>query len=107
MPGEIVCSVMLLTINQIKGDTSSLLLLDEIQIDLMSDVGDQWEVGVWMDHGTLVHEGFARLVASVALLDEVLGHPVGPGGRESILWCFVVLPYPRALADIYKLSRVA
>lgn len=30
---------------------------------------------------TLAHKGFAWLVASTALLDEVLGHPVGPGWR--------------------------
>lgn len=41
---------------------------------------------------TLGHEGFAGLVASIALLDEVLGHPVGPGWREGVLWCFIVLP---------------
>ena len=41
---------------------------------------------------TLGHEGFVRLVASVALLDEVLGHPIGPRWRQGVLWCFIVLP---------------
>lgn len=41
---------------------------------------------------TLGHEGFVRLVASVALLDEVLGHSVGPRWRQGVLWCFIVLP---------------
>lgn len=53
---------------------------------------------------TLVHVGLARLVASVALLGEVLGHPVGPGRSLSR---FAVLPQPRALAHAYKLGRLA
>lgn len=53
---------------------------------------------------TLVHVGLARLVASVALLGEVLGHPVGPGWS---LGRFAVLPHPWALAHAYKLRRLA
>lgn len=76
----------------LKGAANSFLLLDEIQIDLMSDVGNQREIGIRMHHRTLCHVGLAGLVASVALLDEVLGHPVGPGWRQSVLGCFIVLP---------------
>lgn len=52
----------------------------------------------------MVHVGLARLVAPVALLGEVLGHPVGPGWRLSRL---AVLPHPRALAHAHKLPRLA
>lgn len=53
---------------------------------------------------TLAQVGFARLVASVTLLGEVLGHPVGPGWR---LGGFAALPHPRALAHTYKLGWLA
>lgn len=52
----------------------------------------------------MVHIGLARLVAPVALLGEVLGHPVGPGRRLGRL---AVLPQPRALAHAHKLPRLA
>lgn len=55
---------------------------------------------------TLGHEGFAGLVASVALLDEVLGHPVGPRRRQRVLGRLVVIPQPRALAHAHELGRV-
>lgn len=41
---------------------------------------------------TLGQEGFARLVAAVTLLDEVLGHLIGPGWRQGVLGGFAVLP---------------
>lgn len=56
---------------------------------------------------TLCQEGFSRGVSSAALLDQVLGHPVGPGWRQAVLGGFVVLPQPRTLAHTDKLSRVA
>lgn len=53
------------------------------------------------------HEGLPRLVASVALLDEVVRHAVGPGGGQGVLRRPLVLPQPRALAHTHKLGRVA
>lgn len=53
---------------------------------------------------TLVQVGLPRLVASVTLRGEVLGHPVGPGRR---LGGFAVLPQTRTLAHAYKLGRLA
>lgn len=100
------CLVVSLTRNRIKkGDVSSLLLLDEVQVDLVPDVRDQWEVWIWINNRTVGHEGLPGLEASVALLDEVLGHPVGPGGGQAELGGLVVLPHPRAGTDSYELGR--
>ena len=134
--------VLLPTIKLIKkGNPRLLLLLEEVQIDWMSNVGDHWEVWIWKHHGPCrkkvrqqksepkdnsgnkyiyvshsknkciscltLAEGFPGLEASVALLDEVLGHPVGPGWGQGVLRSFIVLPYPRARVHTHKLAGVA
>lgn len=85
----------------------SLLLLDEIQIYMVPAMGDQWEILVGVHHRTLGHERLAGLVASIALLEEVLWHAEAPGGRDRELWRGIVLPSPRSLGHAPKLGLEA
>lgn len=68
---------------------------------------DHRKVLVGVSNGTWAREGFVVLVGSVALLEEAVGHAVGPGRGQGVLGPSARLPAPWARGPAPKLALVA
>ena len=77
-----------------------------------SHKGERHEYELWCEllstvGLTLGEVGLVGLEAPVALRQEVLGHAVGPGGRERKVGRAAVFPRARALAQVTKRTLIA